>query len=371
MESYLADSEDDFGSGDFGSGFLEEKSDDFGSRDLSYLKTPEGVTQPFEESEDTSFFSDFISKPKSQTNVDSGFAPNERSLEAINFFRTLGYSKNEAIGMTSNLAIESANFSDDVIFGRRRGDGGKAIGLAQWHPARWKDITTHLNSIGVDPYSFKGQLLAIDYELKNKEGRAMKYLSKATDHRHSTRIFNRHYERSADYTDKRENYSDKLLKYYQERGDDSYAQVGGRNSYAQDGYSFNNQNETPRLIQNEDDYYKIKNPVPYDAASPNQELLDDEFASMAVPGIEPVSKFIKELDKKGSQFIDTTKDMFKFVNDHNSNIALGVSGGVEAINSNLSESRKNQDLQNYYGRLNKKNYMLDSLEGLNGEILNT
>jgi hypothetical protein len=273
--------------------------------------------------------------------------------------------------MTSNLAIESANFSDDVIFGRRRGDGGKAIGLAQWHPARWKDITTHLNSIGVDPYSFKGQLLAIDYELKNKEGRAMKYLSKATDHRHSTRIFNRHYERSADYTDKRENYSDKLLKYYQERGDDSYAQVGGRNSYAQDGYSFNNQNETPRLIQNEDDYYKIKNPVPYDAASPNQELLDNEFASMAVPGIEPVSKFIKELDKKGSQFIDTTKDMFKFVDDHNSNIALGVSGGVEAINSNLSESRKNQDLQNYYGRLNKKNYMLDSLEGLNGEILNT
>jgi hypothetical protein len=82
----------------------------------------------------------------------------------MKFFMSAGWSKEQAAGIVGNLQVESGKDLNTTAVG----DGGKAKGIAQWHPdrqAKFKDI------IGKDVMSatLEEQLRFVDWELKNTE----------------------------------------------------------------------------------------------------------------------------------------------------------------------------------------------------------
>lgn len=112
--------------------------------------------------------------------------------QALDYFRSKGWSGPQAAGIVANLQSESGMRTGAV------GDGGKAFGIAQWHPdrqaafKRWagKDIR---NS------SFAEQLAFVHYELtQGNERAAGTRLKGATTARAAGGVVARYYERPAD-----------------------------------------------------------------------------------------------------------------------------------------------------------------------------
>lgn len=85
--------------------------------------------------------------------------------QAMQILMDRGWSKAQAAGISANLKSES-DFNTTAV-----GDGGKAIGVAQWHPDRqqkFKDV------FGKDlsSASFEEQVSFVDWELRNTERKA-------------------------------------------------------------------------------------------------------------------------------------------------------------------------------------------------------
>jgi hypothetical protein len=66
-----------------------------------------------------------------------------------------------ACGVLANVEAES-NFNTTP----HTGDGGKASGICQWHPDRWKNLQTHCMSKKLSSTSIEGQTSFMIYELK-------------------------------------------------------------------------------------------------------------------------------------------------------------------------------------------------------------
>lgn len=135
---------------------------------------------------------------KSTGSVKSG---GSRETEAMDFFISRGYSKVQAAGIVGNLHKETGGFREDVIRGDKsgRGDGGKAVGIAQWHPPRQRDFQKAMgkNLVGA---SFQDQLKFVDYELRNggpQERKAGRLLKNATTPAQAAAIVSEFYERPA------------------------------------------------------------------------------------------------------------------------------------------------------------------------------
>lgn len=126
--------------------------------------------------------------PASITSAPASYeAVGEKELEAFNFFKGKGLPDHVAAGIVGNLKNESG------LDTNARGDGGKAYGLAQWHP----DRLNSLKAKGHDLNSFKGQLEAVYAELNTSERGALNSLLKTTNPSDAARVFDRQYERSA------------------------------------------------------------------------------------------------------------------------------------------------------------------------------
>lgn len=119
---------------------------------------------------------------KNKTNTDRAMA----------FFMSMGWSKAQAAGIVANLRRESN------LRGNATGDGGKAYGIAQWHPdrqrafARWagKDIRDS---------TVEEQMGFVHYELtQGAEKRAGNMLRAADNARKAGEIVSRFYERPMD-----------------------------------------------------------------------------------------------------------------------------------------------------------------------------
>ena len=83
--------------------------------------------------------------------------------DIVNFFVGKGWTKQQAIGIAANLYSESA-FNPNQI-----GDGGSAVGVAQWHPDRQAEFK-RLYGKDLKGSSLHEQLEFIQYELtKGKE----------------------------------------------------------------------------------------------------------------------------------------------------------------------------------------------------------
>ncbi len=127
-------------------------------------------------------------------------AGNSKIEQAFNWFISEvggGYTAEQSAGIVGNLMAESGDFADDVISTQRRGDGGRAHGIAQWHPARWNPFLDWCRRNNQNPYTFGSQLRWVTLELDSTESRSKAALESITLADHAAISFMRKYERPA------------------------------------------------------------------------------------------------------------------------------------------------------------------------------
>lgn len=123
----------------------------------------------------------------------SGKSGKNKASQAIDFFVSKGYSADEAKAITANLQGESS-FDEKAV-----GDGGKAYGLAQWHPDRQAQFRKLFNK-DIRAATFQEQLEFVDWELRNTHQKALREMRKARTLSDKTGAITRHYEIPADIT---------------------------------------------------------------------------------------------------------------------------------------------------------------------------
>lgn len=119
-----------------------------------------------------------------------GLSETGNAQQVIDFFTKKGWTKEQAAGIAGNIEAES-KFKTNAV-----GDGGKAYGLAQWHPDR-QETFRQIYGKDIRNSNFNEQLEFIDWELKNKENKAGKLLSQAKTAPEAAAIIDQHYERSS------------------------------------------------------------------------------------------------------------------------------------------------------------------------------
>ena len=111
---------------------------------------------------------------------------------ALKFFQSAGWTKEQAAGIVGNLQSESGKNLDTKAVG----DGGKAKGIAQWHPDRQANFAKVMGK-GLDESTLEEQLRFVDWELKNTEKSAGDKLKQAKTAAEAARIVDKQYERSS------------------------------------------------------------------------------------------------------------------------------------------------------------------------------
>lgn len=115
-----------------------------------------------------------------------------RSQDVINYLMQKGWSREQATGIAANLYAES-KFDPSAP-----GDGGKAYGIAQWHPDRQAQFRA-FKGRDIRGSSLEDQLDFVDYELRNGNERAAgSALMGASTSGQAASIVSRKYERPAD-----------------------------------------------------------------------------------------------------------------------------------------------------------------------------
>lgn len=109
--------------------------------------------------------------------------------KAMEFFQSKGLSAHAAAGIVGNLLQESKLNTKAV------GDGGKALGIAQWHPDRQKGLKELAKKRGTDIYDFNTQLEYVWQELNGNYKSSLERLLKSRNLDEATTIFMRGYER--------------------------------------------------------------------------------------------------------------------------------------------------------------------------------
>lgn len=125
--------------------------------------------------------------------------------KALEFFQSKGLSAFQAAGIVGNLIHESG--LNTTI----KGDGGKAFGIAQWHPDRQKGLKQLAKSRGTDISDFNTQLEYVWQELNSTEKTALDKLLKSRNTQEATMAF-MSYERPGNpQFQKRLNHANELL----------------------------------------------------------------------------------------------------------------------------------------------------------------
>ena len=125
--------------------------------------------------------------------VDSGC---DKKVAAMNFFMGKGWIKEHAAGIVGNLMVESGNFSDSVINGTKKGDKGKAVGIAQWHPDRQAKFKS-LYNITLEGAPFEKQLEFVHWELTNTDKTAGNLIKTTRSAEAAAAMCDEKYERSS------------------------------------------------------------------------------------------------------------------------------------------------------------------------------
>lgn len=115
-----------------------------------------------------------------------------RTQQAMDYFQSKGWTREQAAGIVGNLTVESAGTMDPSITG---GYMGRAEGIAQWLGSRKEDFK---KVYGVSPNqaTFEQQLDFIQIELNGKEKGAAAALRQATTPSEAAQIFEQKYERA-------------------------------------------------------------------------------------------------------------------------------------------------------------------------------
>ncbi|GLO03295.1 hypothetical protein PPUJ13061_31930 [Pseudomonas putida] len=116
----------------------------------------------------------------------------EGAAATIDYFRAKGWTEDQAKGIAANIEQESGFRAD------AEGDGGKAYGLAQWHPDRQANFAK-FSGKDIRVSTAQEQLDFIHYELtRGKEKAAGEKLKMASSASEAAAIVSQHYERPAD-----------------------------------------------------------------------------------------------------------------------------------------------------------------------------
>ncbi len=121
-----------------------------------------------------------------------GIRDSATAQQAMDFFQSKGWSKEQAAGIVGNLVAES-NLKTDAV-----GDGGKAYGIAQWHAdrqARFKQVYGK----DIRQSNINEQMEFVDWELRNSEKSAGDKLKGATSASDAAFLVDKYYERSAGF----------------------------------------------------------------------------------------------------------------------------------------------------------------------------
>ncbi len=110
----------------------------------------------------------------------------------VAFFKAIGWTVNQAIGIAANLQAESG-FNTDAV-----GDNGAAYGVAQWHPDRQAEFLKFAG-VPIRGSTLDQQLAFVNYELTRGNeriaGLKLRNSSTAAD---AAAVVSRYYERPAD-----------------------------------------------------------------------------------------------------------------------------------------------------------------------------
>lgn len=127
--------------------------------------------------------------PETPTPTNANGAERERAT--MDYFIKQGWSKEQAAGITANIARESS-FNSGAV-----GDNGKAYGLAQWHPDRQAEFKKQFGK-DIKESSFDDQLAFINHELtRGGEQRAGERLRKTDNAQDAAATISKYYERPA------------------------------------------------------------------------------------------------------------------------------------------------------------------------------
>ena len=121
-----------------------------------------------------------------------GRATNGSAARALEFFQSKGWSLAQAAGIVANLDIETGGTFNPAAVG----DGGKAYGIAQWHPDRQAHFQSWAGR-GIRGSTFEQQLEFVQFELtEGREKRAGNRIRQTTTPQEAAAITDQFYERS-------------------------------------------------------------------------------------------------------------------------------------------------------------------------------
>lgn len=130
--------------------------------------------------------------PTAATSAAGGKGASNQEQAAMAYFQAQGWSREQAAGLAANIKRESA-FNAGAV-----GDGGKAYGIAQWHPDRQAEFQKKFGK-PIQGSSLEEQMAFMHYELTqgNERGAGAKLrgTSNAAD---AAAAVSMHYERPAD-----------------------------------------------------------------------------------------------------------------------------------------------------------------------------
>ncbi len=122
----------------------------------------------------------------------AGVGETGSAREAVQFFISKGWTPAQAAGIVGNLQAESGpNLKTNSI-----GDGGKAYGIAQWHPDRQANFQRAYGK-NIREAGFKEQLAFVQWELENTERKAAAMLRRTETPQQAAWAFDEYYERSS------------------------------------------------------------------------------------------------------------------------------------------------------------------------------
>lgn len=130
----------------------------------------------------------------SNDNADGGgsAAGGGSATDALNYFMRMGWTREQAAGLVANLQHES-NFNPKAV-----GDGGKAYGVAQWHPDRQAEFKRFAGK-DIQNSTLQEQLAFVHWELtRGKEQAAGAKLRASRTAGQAGAAVSQYYERPAD-----------------------------------------------------------------------------------------------------------------------------------------------------------------------------
>lgn len=116
----------------------------------------------------------------------------DRAQEAMDYLqRELDLTPAQAAGIVGNLGVESGSGLDPAAIG----DGGNALGIAQWNGGRMRALQAFAQSQGKSPTDFGVQLQFLAHELKTSESGALASLRATSTPQEAALAFSRDFER--------------------------------------------------------------------------------------------------------------------------------------------------------------------------------